>query len=60
MSNIEPLSKEEQQILQSMIEYWQDHANRCDNINNRRMADWQKIQDLARANLLLKLQEFCK
>jgi hypothetical protein len=49
------LTDEELALLQGLIDYWQDHANRCDNIANRRMAEWQKAQDLARVELLKKL-----
>ena len=50
------LTDDEQALLQGLIDYWQDHADRCDNIANRRMADWQKAQDLSRVALLRKLQ----
>jgi hypothetical protein len=49
------LTDDELALLQGLIDYWQDHANRCDNVANRRMAEWQKGQDLARVELLKKL-----
>jgi hypothetical protein len=54
------LTDDEQALLQGLIDYWQDHANRCDNIANRRMAEWQKAQDLARVGLLKKLGGLAK
>ena len=50
------LTDDEQTLLEGLIDYWADHADRCDNIANRRMAEWQKGQDLARVELLKKLR----
>ena len=50
------LTDDEQALLEGLIDYWADHAARCDNIANRRMAEWQKGQDLARVELLKKLR----
>jgi hypothetical protein len=50
------LTDDEQTLLEGLIDYWADHADRCDNIANRRMAEWQKAQDLARVELLKKLR----
>jgi len=50
------LTNDELALLQGLIDYWADDAARCDNIANRRMAEWQKAQDLARVELLKKLQ----
>jgi hypothetical protein len=49
------LTDAELALLQGLIDYWQDHADRCDKIANRPMAERQKGQDLARVELLKKL-----
>ena len=50
------LTDDEQALLEGLIDYWADHADRCDKIANRRMAERQKTQDLARVELLKKLR----
>lgn len=50
------LTDDEQALLEGLIDYWADHVQRCDAIANRRMAEWQKGQDLARVELLKKLR----
>jgi len=49
-------SKRELDLLSSLIDYWQDHAKRCDSMQNRTMAEKQKSWDLERVHMLIKLR----
>jgi hypothetical protein len=51
-----PLTEREIELIDGMIEVQRDHAKRCDNIENRTMADKQKGWDMERVELLLKLK----
>ena len=53
-------SEREREILDELIEFWQNHAERCDLIENRRMAERQKERDLERVALLKKLKEMAE
>ena len=49
------LTSEEIQALKDLLQYWEDHARRCDTIQNRPMAEWQKVRDLVRVSALEKV-----
>ena len=49
------LSDREKELIQGMIEVQLDHAERCDRIQNRDMAEKQKAWDLERVALLRKI-----
>lgn len=50
------LSKREIELIDGMIQVQQYHAKQCDNIQNRPMAEKQKVWDLERVDLLTKLK----
>jgi len=50
------LSEREIELLDGMIEVQLYHADRCDSIQNRVMADKQKGWDLERVELLRKIK----
>lgn len=52
----EPLTAREIELIDGMIEVQLHHANRCDNIGNRPMAEKQKGWDMERVELLKKLK----
>ena len=52
------LSEREVELIDGMIQVQLDHANRCDAIANRTMAEKQKGWDMERVALLQKLKEF--
>ena len=52
-----PLTAREIELIDGMIEVQLDHAQRCDSIANRTMADKQKGWDMERVALLQKLKE---
>jgi len=52
------LTDREVELLDGMIEVQLNHAQRCDNIPNRSMADRQKFWDMERVALLRKLKEY--
>lgn len=47
----------ELELIDEMIENYQSHANQCDGIANRRMAEKQKGWDMERVALLRKVRE---
>lgn len=49
------LSEKEKEHINGMIEVQLYHAQRCDNIQNRTMADKQKALDMERVDLLRKV-----
>lgn len=50
------LTEREIELIDGMIEVQLDHAERCDRIANRTMADKQKGWDMERVELLRKLK----
>lgn len=50
------LSPSEIKLIDGMIEVHLYHALRCDNIQNRAMADKQKAYDMERVALLRKIK----
>jgi hypothetical protein len=56
LETVEPLSEREIQLIDGMIEVQRNHADRCDNITNRAMAEKQKGWDMERVALLEKLK----
>ena len=52
------LSKRELDLIDGMIEVQLNHAERCDRIANRRMAEKQKGWDMERVELLRKLKQY--
>lgn len=53
----EPLTAREVELIDGMIEVQLHHAEQCDRIANRTMADKQKGWDMERVELLRKLKE---
>jgi len=51
-----PLTERELQLIDGMIEVQRHHADQCDRIANRVMAEKQKGWDMERVDLLLKLR----
>lgn len=49
------LNNREVELIEGMIEVQKNHAERCDNISNRRMAEKQKGWDLERVALLERI-----
>jgi hypothetical protein len=47
-------------LIDGMIAVQQDHADRCDNLLNRKMAEYQKARDLERVRLLEKLKKMAR
>ena len=52
-----PLTPREIGLIDGMIEVQLNHAERCDSIPNRAMAEKQKGWDMERVALLRKLKE---
>ena len=52
-----PLTKREVELLDGMIAVQLDHADRCDSVPNRTMADRQKGWDMERVALLKKIKQ---
>ena len=52
-----PLTPREIELIDGMIEVQLNHAERCDSIPNRAMAEKQKGWDMERVELLRKLKE---
>lgn len=52
----QPLTEREIELIDGMIEVQLDHAERCNNIANQRMASKQKEWDMERVALLRKLK----
>lgn len=50
------LTDDEQALLQGLIDYWLDHADRRDASSHRVSAEYKKAQDLAKVGLLKKLR----
>lgn len=50
------LTQREIELLDGMIEVQRNHASRCDNLNNRIIAEKQKAWDLGRVALLEKIK----
>ena len=48
-------SSEEIQSLKDLLEQWRYHAEQCDTIQNRPMAEWQKKRDLIRVSAFKKI-----
>lgn len=55
MKMVPSLKQEEVDMLCAMAEQYELHADRCDRIHNRMMANKQKSRDLQRADLLRRL-----
>lgn len=49
------LTLEERAALSDLMAFWIDHSDRCDNIQNRKMAEKQKARDLVRVSALNKV-----
>lgn len=54
-SNAALFNPREIELLHDMIEVQLDHANRCDRVQNRVMAEKQKVWDMERVTLLRKV-----
>ena len=52
----QPLTEREVELIDGMIEVQLHHAERCDQISNRAMAEKQKGWDMERVELLRKLK----
>jgi hypothetical protein len=50
------LTQQEIELIDGMIEVQRNHAQRCDMIQNRRMAEKQKARDLERVALLERIR----
>ncbi|MFW6173002.1 MAG: hypothetical protein ACOC5T_04595 [Elusimicrobiota bacterium] len=50
------LTEREIELIDGMIEVQNNHAQRCDTIQNRKMAEKQKAWDLERVALLEKIK----
>ena len=51
-----PLTEREIELIDGMIEVQLNHAQRCDNVMNRPMAEKQKGWDMERVELLRKIK----
>lgn len=53
-----PMTERELELIDGMIAVQLDHAQRCDAINNRAMAEKQKGWDMERVELLRRIRSF--
>ena len=59
-TTMKTLTDDEQTLLENLIDYWLDHADRRDTSTHPQSAQYKKAQDLARVALLKKLDVLAK